>query len=275
MKILLFGASGMVGCELAHALAHHSIVAPPHTQVDIADAVAVERVVEEEKPDFIINAAAIIDVGALERDPALGARINVQGAENIARAAVAHAIPQLLVSSSYVFGESLQPYSEDAVKNPQNVYGRTKAEAEDALVACVSSTSWHVARSSWLYSHYKNTFVDEVAQTLLQGKPFEASPQRGNSTHCGEFAAAIVKNFIDASSHSGVYHIVNEDGASRFEIAREVARTLGASEDLVVAKEFPSSAMRPSVVLLNTKLPKLAPWEESLRTYIVAQYMQK
>ena len=275
MKILLFGGSGMVGRELAKAFAHHSVIAPTHAQVDIGDATMVERVVVQEKPDFTINAAAIIDVGALERDPALGVRINVQGAENIARAATARAVPHILISSSYVFGTSSQPYSEDAAKNPQNAYGKTKAGAEDALLACDSSAPRYIVRSSWLYSHYRDTFVDEVAQTLLQGKAFEASAQRGNPTHCGEFAEAVVKKFVGSSPPSGVYHIVNEGGTSRFEIACEVARTLGMPEDLVVAKEFPSSAMRPSVVLTNTKLPKLATWQESLRAYITTRYMQK
>ncbi len=268
MKVLLFGGSGMVGQELVRALRGHHVIAPSHIQLDITDEAAVERVVMQEKPNFIINAAAIIDVGAIEQNPALGVRINVQGAAAVARAAAMHGVSQLLVSSSYVFGDSLEPYVEDALKSPANAYGRTKAEAEDAVAACGTKASWYIVRSSWLYSHYRDTFVDEVAKTVLSGKLFEASGQRGNLTHCGDFAAAVVKNFVDSSPQSGVYHIVNEGSASRFEIAQEVARTLRAPENLVVAKEFPSSAMRPSVVLLNTKISKLPLWEESLSSYL-------
>ena len=88
----------MVGRELAAALAGHKVVAPSHTAVDIVDAAVVERIVSQEKPDFIINAAAIIDVGALERDPAMGKRVNTDGAAHIAHAAAGAAIAHLLVS---------------------------------------------------------------------------------------------------------------------------------------------------------------------------------
>jgi len=271
MKILLFGGSGMVGRELARALAAHEVVVPPHSRADITDSSSVERVVAEEKPDFIINAAAIIDVGALESDPDLGKRVNTDGAAHIAHSAAGAGIAHLLVSSSYVFGGSTEQYAEEAPVHPANVYGKTKAEAESITLSCGGS----VARSSWLYSNYRDTFVDEVAKTLNEGKVFEASPQRGNPTSCADFAASVVKNFINSSpKKSGVYHIVNEGGASRYEIAQEIAKILGVSEQLVKERAFSPNNLRPSVVLANTKLPKLPAWEESLRAYIATTYRQ-
>lgn len=260
----------MVGKELALALAEHTVASPTHTRVDIADAAAVGHAVTEEKPDFIINAAAIIDVNILERDPELGKRINTGGAAHVARAAAEAGIAHLFVSSSYVFGDSPLPYEEDVPAHPTNVYGQTKAEAESIVLSCGGS----VARSSWLYSTCRDTFVDEVAHTLKEGKVFEASPQRGNPTSGGEFASAVVKYFVDSSKPNGIYHIVNEGGASRYELAREIADILHVPENLVVAKNFPSSAARPSVLLKNKKLPPLPRWEESLRAYIAAKYGQ-
>jgi len=259
----------MVGRELARALAAHEVVAPPRSRADSTDAVAVERTVAEEKPDFIINAAAIIDVGALERDPAMGKRVNTDGAAHIAHAAGA-GIAHLLVSSSYVFGDSPEPYAEGAPVHPTNVYGQTKAEAESITLSCGGS----VARSSWLYSSYRDTFVDEVAKALDEGKVFEASAQRGTPTSGTDFAAAVVKNFIDSTHPSGIYHIVNEGGASRYEIAQEIAKILGVSGRLVKERAFSPNNLRPSVMLANTKLPKLPAWEESLRAYIATTYRQ-
>ena len=269
MKILLFGGSGMVGRELANALMAHKVVAPLHSRVDVTNTASVERAVAEEKLDFIINAAAIIDVNTLERDPELGKRINTDGAAHIARAAAGAGIAHLLVSSSYVFGYSAEPYAEDAPVHPTNVYGQTKAEAESVVLSCGGS----VVRSSWLYSAYRGTFVDEVARILKEGKAFEASSQRGNPTSGAEFASAVVKNFINSSpKKSGVYHIVNEGGASRYEIAQEIAKILGVSEQLVKERAFSPNNLRPSVLLANTKLPKLPAWEESLRAYIAATH---
>ncbi len=276
-RVLLFGGSGMVGRELIRALENHTVVAPSHAHADITDADLIEQLVADEKPDFIINSAAIISVNVIEQDPLFATRVNVQGASAIARAATVHAIPQLLVSSNYVFDDnSVLTRTEDAVKNPTNKYGKTKAEAEDAVAACGSSAPYYIVRTSWLYSRYRASFVDEVAQALLQGRPFEAWTQRGNPTSCSDLAQSIVKNFIDSSAPSGVYHIVNEGDASRYEIVRGIARALHVSEDLaVVAKEFSPSALRPSVLLTNTKLPKLPPWEESLRSYLTERYLQK
>ncbi len=275
-RVLLFGGSGMVGRELIRALENHTVVAPSHAQVDITDTALIEQLIVDEKPDFIINAAAIINMNAIEQDSSFATRVNVQGASAIAHTAAAHSIPQLLVSSSYVFSDSALARAEDAVKNPTSKYGKTKAEAEDAVAECGSRAPYYIARSSWFYSRYRTTFVDEVAQTLLQDKSFESSAQRGNPTYGADFALSVVKNFIDSSAPSGVYHIVNEGDASRYEIVRGIARALHVSEDLAVAaKEFSLSTLRPSVLLINTKLPKLPPWEESLRSYLTERYLQK
>lgn len=266
----------MVGSELTCALSSHEVVAPPHTHVDISDATAVEQIIAKENPNFIINAAAIINMSAIEQDPASAMRVNVMGAAAIAHAAAKAATPQLLVSSSYVFGEAAQPYDEDAVKNPINAYGETKAAAEDAVAACKSNAAHYIVRTSWIYSTYRDTFVDEVAKTLREGKPFVASLQRGNPTQGREFAVTIITNFIDSSlPKSGVYHVVNEGSASRYEMAREIARTLHLPETLVTSDDFPSNAIRPSVVLKNTKLPPLPPWEVALRRYLAVRYAQK
>lgn len=269
MKVLLFGGSGMVGRELAHALAAHQVVAPSHTEVDIADEKSVGRSVDTEKPDFIINAAGNIDVGAIERDPISAERTNVQGAAVIACAAAQRAVPQLFMSSSYIFADSAEPYHENAVKSPTNEYGRTKAEAEDAVAACAAQSMYYIVRTSWIYSAYRGTFVDEVAKALLQGNTFEASAQRGNLTSAHDFAGAIVTHIIEDKKPGGVYHIVNEGGASRFEIAQEIARTLGVPDRLVKKRDFSPSSLRPSVLLSNTKLPPLPPWQAALRTYIM------
>jgi len=276
MKILIFGGSGMLGRELVRALAEHDVVMPSRAAVDISDTSAVERIFDEEKPDFGINAAALIDVNAIEKNPAPAWRINAEGAGVVARAAAARAVPQLFVSSSYVFADSVIAYPEDAERRPATEYGKTKAEGEDFVRTCGSSSPWYVARTSWIYSPERDTFVDEVAQTLLRGESFDASVQRGNPTYARDFATAVAAHFIDGDAESGIYHLVSagERGASRYEIAQEIARILDIPEINVLQKDFPPAATRPSVTLKNTKLPPLPPWKESLRSYLMYKYRQ-
>jgi dTDP-4-dehydrorhamnose reductase len=273
MKILLFGGSGLLGKELQGALGAHTVLAPSHTDVDIADEAEVTRIIDDTKPDLVINAAAYINVNALEHDPLVGERINEQGAGVVARVAAKHRLPLVHISTSYVFADSDVPYAEDGPRMPTNVYGQTKSRGEDLVRASARKAKQYIVRTSWVYSPARATFIDEVAAALVQGKTVEASEQRGNPTYAKELAEAIVHHFVESTQQSGIYHLTNAGGASRYEIALEIARCLGIPEECVVKKEFSPSALRPSVVLLNTKLPPLPPWQESLRTYIKARYV--
>ncbi len=267
--ILLFGGSGMLGREFLNALTDYRVVAPSRASVDITDKIAVDRIVVESRPDFIINAAAIIDVNAIEEQPEIAKGVNVDGAGFIAQAAALHNVPQLFMSSSYVFSNSDTNYNESDIPNPANAYGKTKMDAENSIVSCGSNAPWYIIRTSWLYSIYRNTFVDEVVVSLKQHKTFEASSQRGNLTYSEDLVESIVKNFINSTLESGIYHVINEGSASRQEIAYEIADILSAPKHLIVEHDHSSKKKRPSVCLVNTKIPPLPPWRESLRKYIL------
>ncbi len=285
MKILLFGGSGMVGKELSLALAGHTVVAPLHSQVDITDSAAIERLVAAEKPDFVINAAAIINVDKAEENPELARQINALGAESIARAAARAQRRLVYISTNYVFGDEKSGYVEEDSVSPLNVYGKTKAEGE-ALVAghCKEAgIPYHIIRTSWLYSAVRNTAVDFFAQSLVSGKTVDASLELGNPTHAGDLASAIVTNFIEGKQESGIFHLINEPtnsrgGVSRVEVARTIAHMLDIPQMQVreVSETTWFKAPRPKAALLrNTKLPPLRSWEEALRSYILYQYAQE
>ena len=273
MKILLFGGSGLLGKELQRALKAHTVLAPSHSDVDITDEATVERAINETAAQYIINAAACINVDALECDPELAEYINAKGAGILARAAAKHNLPLLHISTNYVFAHSNLPYKEDAKRLPSNVYGLTKSQGEDLVRAALSKARQYIVRTSWLYSPVRATYIDYVATMLAEGKVVEASTQIGNPTHAGELADAIVLHFIEGERQNGTYHLINTgEDATRYAIAREVARTLGVPEERVVSKEYSSSSLRPSVMLINTKLPPLPSWRESLRMYIETRY---
>src|SRR5213079_2737185 len=97
---------------------------PPHSEVDVTDAAAVERVVAAERPDAAIDAAAFHKVELCEEDPLRSFQVNSVGAWNVARAARAHGARAVFVSSDYVFdGENPHGYAEDHPTSPVNVYG--------------------------------------------------------------------------------------------------------------------------------------------------------
>jgi dTDP-4-dehydrorhamnose reductase len=276
--ILLFGATGLLGSELLEQLkrGEYDVAAPTRTELNLADTEAVERYIQGIAPEVVINAAALINVDALEKDPASGRQTNALLPEIIARTLAAHHAHAALVhiSTQYVFDGSKPFYREDDPPSPINVYGETKAEGEELLQQSAKSLRYYIVRTSWIYANKRPTFVDEVARTLREGKPFQAvDDQYGNPTSATDFARAIVLHFVEAEPARGIYHCINntpEQGVSRYEIAQEVAHIVGAPETLVekAASGNVFSAHRPSAVLVNTKLPALRGWREALQEHL-------
>ena len=278
--VLLLGASGLLGTDLYKTLVHsnHQVIAPSHAQVDLSDFSSLTRIILAEKIDVIINAAAIVDVNALEKNPEAGLRTNADGAGNIAKiiAERSLSVVYLMVSTNYVFGTRKRPYAEDELPAPVNAYGTSKAAGEQLVAAyCKAAGSpYFIVRTGWLYGAARPTFVDEVAKTLRSGEEYNASAdQRGNPTATHDFSKAVVEEFVVKRKGSGIYHVVNEtpegNGVSRYQIACEVASVLGVAHTHVHSRKSDElfSVERPSAVLRNTKLPPLRDWREALRDH--------
>lgn len=285
MKILLFGGSGMVGRELSQVLSGHTVVAPQHAEIDIVDSEAIQRLMTDEKPDFVINAAALINVDAIEENPEPAWQINTHAAGYIAQAAARALIPVMYISTNYVFGDDKLSYTEEDLTAPVNTYGETKAAGE-ALIAQYcgdTGTPYYIVRTSWLYSTTRDTVVDFFAKTLLSGEVVDASSGLGNPTFAGDLAVAIEKNFIEGKQESGIYHLINESadsrgGVSRFDVACAVAQILGVPPSKVreVSDTTWFKAPRPKAALLqNIKLPPLQHWQTALSAYILSKYVQE
>jgi dTDP-4-dehydrorhamnose reductase len=262
---------------------------PSHKDLDITDTDALARFFSETTPDVVINTVALIQVDAIEDDPVPAWQINAIGAGNVARALAQTSIPNtrlVHISTNYVFGDTKDRYVEDDPVAPINSYGKSKAVGEE-LVQHYSERAglpYHIVRTSWIFSSQKKTFVDSVAQALLKGETIQAfTDQYGNLTYGPDLARAIVDDFVLMDRESGIYHLVNDvknarRAVSRYEIAIAIAGMLGIANSQVGTTPDPGffKAYRPSkAVILNTKLPPLPDWEESLRSYITAQYVQR
>ena len=274
----MFGGSGLLGNTLHKILLEgkYTVIAPQRTEINIEDDISLEEGIKKYAPDVIINAAALINVNSLEADPLLGWRVNALGAGTIARILrnAARRIPYILVSTSYVFSDTARPKREEDETSPVNVYGATKALGEHLVTHYATGLPFFIVRTGWLYGIHRPTFVDEVARTILQGKIFEASEdQFGNPTSTTDFSKALVQYCIEEERESGIYHLVNQtrsSGVSRYDIAREIAAEVKVSSDLIVPVKSDALfvAKRPSVALVNTKLPPLRDWREALREHL-------
>lgn len=163
-RILLLGADGQIGWELRRALLPlGTVLACSRTQADLAQLDSLQRLLDEEQPAVIVNAAAYTAVDRAETETDLAHRINADAPEVCARWAAERGAWLVHYSTDYVFdGRSEQPYDEASVPSPLSSYGRSKLAGEQAIVG--SGCKHLIFRTSWVYALRGNNF----AHTMLR-----------------------------------------------------------------------------------------------------------
>lgn len=183
---LVTGAGGQVGRALRPLLPEARALS--HDELDVTDAGAVGDAVAG--IDHVVHLAALTNVDLCEVETQRAAEINVHGTENVVQAADRARARVILLSTDYVFdGRSRRPYVEEDDRNPVNVYGRTKADAEDIVLAGPGSL---VIRSSWVFGDGRN-FVRTILAAAARGERLRVvDDQRGLPTPAEALARAIV-----------------------------------------------------------------------------------
>src|SRR3954468_1546478 len=134
MKVLIIGATGLLGKALTREWNGDEVVGLGSRDVDIRDATQVRDAVGRLRPDWVVLAAAYTDVDGCESHPELAYSVNRDGATNVAEATNLIRARLIFLSTDYVFdGKKSSPYEVDDERKPQSVYGRSKAEAEFRL----------------------------------------------------------------------------------------------------------------------------------------------
>ncbi len=268
MKVLVAGAAGQLGRALRTALpsAGHELVAADHARLDVSDLDATRALVAAERPDAVVNAAAWTDVDGAEADPDGAARVNTDGARNLALAATEANAELVQVSTDYVFdGETDAPYDENAATRPLQVYGRTKLAGEEAVrEACARH---YVVRTAWVYDTAGRNFALTMRGLAGRRDVRVVDDQVGSPTYVPHLAAGVAK--LLGSGRHGTWHMAGGGRASWFELARAIFAALGS--DTAVApcstQEFPRPARRPRFAPLTSVQdpPILLPaWEEGV-----------
>lgn len=283
-KILVTGANGQLGLAINEVLKEkkEEVFVIFNTDIneatsycpitlDITNSAAVMNLVQNVKPDIIINCVAFTAVDLCETEKERAYRINAVGAKNLALAANDQDIKLVHVSTDYVFdGENSIPYMESDIPNPKTTYGSTKLEGENfVLEYCKKS---FVVRTAWLYGQGKN-FVRTMIRLMDEGKEIRVvADQYGCPTSAMELARAIV-SLMDTDEY-GIYHGVCSGSASWHEFATEIFNQVGANIEVspLTTEEYPTPAKRPAYsVLNNDKLKNLGivmkDWKEALKEY--------
>jgi len=170
MRILVTGGNGQLGhcIRVAAAASSHEYIFKDVDDLDITDPDAVALDVKVNGYDVIVNCAAYINVERAEDQPDIAARINAEAARLLAEAARQNGVQLIHVSTDYVFGGNMNniPCREDQPANPTGVYGATKLQGEQAIIA--SGCHYVILRTAWLYSEYGNNFVKTMLNLTSQ-----------------------------------------------------------------------------------------------------------
>ena len=302
MKIFVTGVNGQLGHDVMNELAsrgHEGVgsdLAPlysgiadgtavtrmPYVSLDITDASAVKRVLEDVHPDAVVHCAAwtAVDMAEDDENVAKVRAVNAGGTQNIADICKELDCKMLYLSTDYVFdGQGTEPWQPDCKEyKPLNVYGQTKLEGELAVSGTLDK--YFIVRIAWVFGKNGKNFV----KTMLNvGKTHDTvrvvNDQIGTPTYTFDLACLLV-DMIQTDKY-GYYHATNEGGyISWYDFTCEIYRQAGYTTKVVpvtTAEYGLSKAKRP----FNSRLDKnklitngfkpLPDWKDALRRYLKEQ----
>jgi dTDP-4-dehydrorhamnose reductase len=272
MRVLLTGASGQLGGYLLRELLREGssihawsgsrtgqFLGVPWQLVDLADRDQVVAAFRQARPEFILHAGAMASVADCRRDPQRTYQVNTQGSALLAELAAQAGARLLLVSTDLVFDGEKAPYREQDPPAPLSVYGRSKAEAEKAVLVAPRSS---VVRVSLLFGPSlirRPTFFDQQLTALRERRAITLFTDEWR-TPLSLLTAARGLLSILRSDHVGLLHMGGPERMSRFEMGRRLAGHLGADPAVMLPAERDSvsgAEPRPCDVSLDT-----AHWRE-------------
>jgi dTDP-4-dehydrorhamnose reductase len=276
MKVLVFGARGMLGKDLVPALSvKHQVLARDIEDLDIADQQRVQKEIETLRPQVVVNAAAYTDVDGCEAKRELAFSVNAEGARNIAAGCAASNARMIHLSTDYVFdGTSSAPYREEDPPNPLNVYGASKLQGERQIREVLENHL--IIRTEWLLGRHGKNFVATILRLAAQQEELRVvNDQRGAPTFTKDLSWAIEK--LLEKEVKGILHITNSGSCTWYEFARQIL--IEKKIDHVSIVPISSAALtrpakRPANSVLdchrfeNLVSQKMRTWEEALKEYL-------
>ena len=246
MKVLVTGASGLLGKELVRELLSrgYTVVAVYNrnpigiesnelvkVKLDITNRATLEDLILKMQPNIIVHAAAYTDVDGCELRKDLAWRVNVEATRSIVKAARIVKSYLIYISTDYVFDGEKGMYREEDIPNPVNYYGLTKLIGEEIVKS--SELEHIIIRTSAIYGvgGSKKSFAEFVAEELSKGRKVYALYDQYISPTLNTLLAQALMEVIELRL-SGVLHIAGER-MNRYKFALKIAEVLGLSKSLI------------------------------------------
>ena len=253
-RLLITGSSGLLGLNLAlEAMPAHEVIgvdrsrlksAPFRTiQADLLDAGAVDSVLDQARPEWLIHCAALADLEACEENPEAARRLNADLPSALAKACKTRGIHMVQVSTDAVFdGMKSGVYTESDEPHAVNVYSQTKLEAEravlefnaEAIVARVNFYGWSLGGRRSLAEFFFHNLTNNKSMSGYTDVIF--CPM--HAAHLAETLLAMLGKGLH-----GLYHAVGPQPMSKYQFGVEIARKFRMNESEISPKSIQASSL--------------------------------
>ena len=235
MKVVVIGASGLVGSHLVNAChqrgwdvvgTYHKFAQPGLIPLQLTDEVGVRSLLENSQPDVVFLPAFRSNVDYCEQHPVQTAQINVSGSLNVATAAREVGAGLVFYSSDYVFDGKAGPYREADAPNPICVYGQQKLEVEQKISLLLENYLTLRITVVYGYEDQGKNFVSRLIKTLKGGQVLKVPQDQFGSPSLVDDIAEASCRLVEVGA-KGIFHVVGPDRMSRYHFAMEVAKVFG------------------------------------------------
>jgi len=238
---LVTGASGLLGNKIVELAKNDYTVTPLHktkplhsnsSKLDITSTAEVLNLFHKLKPHLVIHTASETNVDKCETEKEKAWRTNVEGTRNIAVACSEVGAKLVYISTDYVFDGEKGNYEEEDKPNPMNYYGVTKFEGEKQVIS--HCQNYAIFRTSVLYGWHpwKQNFATWVINSLKQEKEITVVEDHYNTPTLAGSLAEITIEAVQKDLQ-GLYHASGSERISRYEFARQIAKTFRLDSSLI------------------------------------------
>ncbi|HEX3549300.1 MAG TPA: dTDP-4-dehydrorhamnose reductase [Candidatus Elarobacter sp.] len=282
-RIAIAGGSGQLGTALREALGDRAVAAPAHADVPFEDAAAVARLLDDVRPDVLINCTAFHNVDVCEREPERAFALNALAVDRAAGLCAARGIAFMTVSTDYVFSGTLgRAYREDDAVGPLTAYGASKAAGE--FLTRRHGARQYIVRTSGVFgttpaSSKGYTLVERVLGQAERGEPTEMVADMVFSPSYAPHVARAMRDLIDAEAF-GTHHVVNAGAVSWYDFVRTAFAKAGLAGAPLRATTYaargnptrrPMCSPLENTTFAGAGIAPLPPWEDALDEFLAAR----
>ena len=280
MKIMITGDKGQLGTDCTKVLGEtHEVLGFDIDEVDITKLPDIESLVQQFRPNIIVNCAAYTRVDDCEIEKELAWKANVTGAENLAKCVDKYGDRLIHISTDYVFDgrkKVPEPYVETDKTNPISSYGRSKLEGEKAVQK--ATDRFIILRTAWLYGIRGHNFLKTMLKLSLRSSDNKikvVNDQFGSPTWSYRLALQIER--LVETNAQGVFHATAKGYCTWYELAVYFLKKMDVPHTIIpcTTEEYPMPAPRPmNSILENRNLTEkglniMADWKSDVDEFVL------